>query len=403
MHEKLYTCCCATRVNCSVAVPWCALDNLSDTCWKNKTLFALAVLTASGISFAQSSVTLFGVVDAGYASAKTGAETKNRLVNSGYNSSRIGFRGTEDLGGGLKASFWLEAGVNNDDGSGSATNSNNQAIGSGTSANLVGADAKPGSVVGGSQGLTFNRRSTVSLEGSFGEIRLGRDYTPQFWNHTFFDPFGTNGIGSQLSPVTAAGITAVRASNSIGYISPKFNGLQVQLQTYLGETGSVATAATTSAFENVPDAGNGNAIRVTYDAGALSLAVATAKTTAAVGTDITSTNYAGSYNFGVVKLMASVSTDEVTGQVDTKGYVVGATAPLGSGSVRFAMSETKKDAAKSNKTAIGYVYGLSKRTDLYATYAYVKNEGGAKVSLNGTTGVANTKSSGYDFGIKHSF
>ena len=83
----------------------------------------------------------------------------------------------------MSASFWLEAGLDNDDGHGAATNSNNQPSGAGAG-------------VDGRQGLTFNRRSTVSLAGGWGELRLGRDYTPQFWNLTVFDPFGTNGVGT---------------------------------------------------------------------------------------------------------------------------------------------------------------------------------------------------------------
>jgi predicted porin len=86
-----------------------------------KSLVALAVLAASGAAMAQSSVTLFGVVDAAYAVGNGSLTDKTQLRNSGYNSSRLGFRGVEDLGGGMKASFWLEAGVNNDDGTGSAS------------------------------------------------------------------------------------------------------------------------------------------------------------------------------------------------------------------------------------------------------------------------------------------
>jgi predicted porin len=86
-----------------------------------KSLIALAVLAASGAAMAQSSVTLFGVVDATIRYVDTSSVGGNwSLTNSGYNSSRLGFRGTEDLGGGLSASFWLEAGVNNDNGTGSA-------------------------------------------------------------------------------------------------------------------------------------------------------------------------------------------------------------------------------------------------------------------------------------------
>ncbi|WP_253261936.1 porin [Ramlibacter montanisoli] len=97
-----------------------------------KSLIALAVMAAAGAASAQSSVTLFGIVDATYqnlrsdGTAAAGSNKLSRLHNSGYNSSRLGFRGTEDLGGGMSASFWLEAGVNNDDGTGAASNVNNR-------------------------------------------------------------------------------------------------------------------------------------------------------------------------------------------------------------------------------------------------------------------------------------
>ena len=77
-----------------------------------KSLIALAVLAAAGTASAQSSVTLFGIVDATIQRVNNdGGPSVTRLTNSGYNSSRLGFRGTEDLGGGLSASFWLEAGA----------------------------------------------------------------------------------------------------------------------------------------------------------------------------------------------------------------------------------------------------------------------------------------------------
>ena len=326
-------------------------------------------------------MTLFGVVDAAYAKGSGSVSDKTALKNSGYNSSRIGFRGTEDLGGGLKASFWLEAGVNNDDGSGSGTNTNNQSSG-----------AIAGTTTVGSQGLTFNRRSTVSLEGGFGELRLGRDYTPQFWTETAFDPFGTNGLAGSIA-ATKGGLTGVRASNSIGYLSPSFNGVKVWVQTYMGENNSDAVAKV----------GDGNAIRVTYDAGPLSLAYATSSTTTGAGVKNETSNIGASYDLGMIKLIGQTNKTKVTGDADIDGYVFGATAPLGKGTARFSMGETDKAGTKSNMTAIGYVYGLSKRTDLYATYARVTNKGGATLALNGAKTAADQSSSGYDFGIKHSF
>src|SRR5262245_59230432 len=124
-----------------------------------KSLLALAALTAfAGAASAQSTVTLFGVVDQAVFSAKNGANSMKGLASNQLNSNRLGFRGVEDLGGGLRAGFWLESAMANDTG-------------------LAG---------GGNTGLDFQRRSTVSLMGGFGELRLGRDYDPSFWNYTVF-------------------------------------------------------------------------------------------------------------------------------------------------------------------------------------------------------------------------
>src|SRR5947209_7985472 len=146
-----------------------------------KSLIAIAALaaTAAGPVLAQSSVTLFGIVDTNLAHGSGTASSKTQLTNSGYNSSRLGFRGVEDLGGGMSASFWLEAGLNTDNGTGAGTNTNNQTTGAAPAA-------------AGGQGMTFNRRATVSLTGNWGELRLGRDYTPQYWTLGLFDPFGNN-------------------------------------------------------------------------------------------------------------------------------------------------------------------------------------------------------------------
>ena len=181
-----------------------------------KSLVALAALAVAGVASAQSSVTMFGVVDttiSGFSNKSEGVlgqsvtTSQTMMRSGGYNSSRLGFRGTEDLGGGLAVGFWLEGAVNTDDGTGAAT--------------------------GG--GFNFQRRSTVSLSNAMGELRLGRDFVPTYWNDTVFDPFGTNGVGTNListasgynnpgSTISQGGFTAntnyFRASNSIGYFLP---------------------------------------------------------------------------------------------------------------------------------------------------------------------------------------
>ena len=348
-----------------------------------KSLIALAVLAASGAAMAQSSVTLFGVVDATYAYGSGSVSNKSQLTNSGYNSSRLGFRGVEDLGGGMSASFWLEAGVNNDNGSGGTTSTNNQGA----------------SGVTGGGGLTFNRRSTVSLNGGFGEVRLGRDYTPQFWNLTVFDPFGTNGVGTtQTLNSSLGGPTTIRASNSIGYFLPgNLGGFYGQAQYYLGENNSNAA--------NKKD-GNGLALRAGYANGPINAAIAFSETKFLTG-NIKAVNLGGQYDLGMAKIMAHYNQDKISGGNDGKGFLIGGLIPVGAGEVRLAYSTYKIDTVgadpRTNKLALGYVHNLSKRTALYATYAHLTNKNGAAQALNGAVTGVNSNSNGYDFGIRHSF
>ncbi len=343
-----------------------------------KTLIALATLAAATGAMAQSSVTLFGVADLAYTQSKTGSATTSSMSDSGIASSRIGFRGEEDLGGGMKAGFWLEAGTNPDNGTGDATNNNNQAVAAFNA--TTGANAP---VRAGTQGLTFNRRSTLSLMSGMGELRLGRDYTPHFWNHTVYDPFGTNGSGSSVANnvnADAANLTGVRASNSIGYLSPSFSGFAVQLQTYLGENVSTGTKA-----------GSGTSLRATYTQGPVSLAVANGSTTTGAGTSWKATNFGGSYDLGVAKVMALASTDKISNTTDMKGFLVGATAPLGAGVAKIAFSNLKQaTATDTDKIAVGYVYNLSKRSSVYGTFANTKPKTGDKTNA-------------FDLGVSHSF
>jgi predicted porin len=354
--------------------------NLGENSMK-KTLVAIAALAASVGAMAQSSVTLFGVVDATFAYGKGSVDKKTQLTNSGLNSSRLGFKGTEDLGGGMKASFHLEAALNNDNGTSGGTSLNNQ------------------TAVAGNGGLIFGRRSTVSLGGNMGEARLGRDYTPHFWNQTVYDVFGTNGVGTTQTQVSSiGGPTQVRASNSIGYLTPGgLGGFSGQIQYYLGENNSLPAP--------VKSDGNGLSLRAAYDNGPISAAFAYGKTKFAAG-NIATTNFGASYDLGVVKLSGLYDQDKVSGGATGKGFNIGLTAPVGPGEIRTAFSTYKTDAAgtpKTNKFAIGYVYNVSKRTAVYTTLARVSNKGGATSSLNGSNTAADGSSTGFDLGLRHSF
>jgi predicted porin len=350
-----------------------------------KSLVALAALAVAGAASAQSSVTLFGIVDAavGYQSTD-GVGSASGLVNSGYNSSRLGFRGVEDLGGGLSASFWLEAGINNDNGSFGTTNTN------GTAASGSG---------GG--GLTFNRRSTVSLSGGFGEIRIGRDYTPTFWNDTVFDPFGTVGVGTNVlssaagARHTAQGVsTYVRSSNTVGYFLPSnLGGFYGQVQYGFDE-------------QTVGSAGQYKGLRFGYQAGPINVALAWGQTTATPTVDVETVNLGASYDLGVAKILGEWGRIEDT--TDTDGWLLGVSVPVGAGEIRAAYSRATTDAVgadpRATKIALGYVHNLSKRTALYATYARISNKNGSALAVGGLVGgAAGADSKGYEFGVRHSF
>jgi len=343
-----------------------------------KTLIALAAVAATGAAFAQSTVTLFGIVDAGYASVKNSstptavATKKSGITNSGINSSRLGFRGEEDLGGGMKAGFWLETQLQND------------------------SDATA---------VTFARRSTVSLMGGFGEVRIGRDYTPTFWNTTVYDAFGTNGIGQAATPglMGATNTTAVRSNNSVSYFTPAMSGFSAQVMVGFGE--ALQTSGTPSV-----KTGDYMGLRGGYAAGPLSVHAAYGKLEGATdAADIKTTNFGASYDLGMIKPALFIG-NEKNSTTKISAVEVSATAPVGPGSVRVAYSkyDLKNDPAEATKFALGYVYDLSKRTAVYGTFARTTNKGGATLAVanNGLTNAAANaggKSTGYEVGVRHSF
>ncbi len=358
----------------------------------NKSLIAVAMLAAAGAASAQSSVTLFGVVDAVIQHGSGSLSSINRLGSGALSSSILGFRGIEDLGGSLKAGFHLEADVAADNGQGGASNINNQPVGAGAAVN-------------GRQGLIFNRRSTVSIGGDWGELRLGRDYTPHYVNQGVYDPFGNVGVGvSQTQASTIGSSTEVRASNSVSYLyGHGFNmdpvgtsGPNMQVMYYMGENNSNAA--------NSKD-GDGYSLRVGYNAGPFTTGISSGLTKYLAG-DIRFTNAAASYNFDVAKLFVLLTRESVAGGATGKGYLFGGYVPVGANLIRMSYSRFETDAATNPKTAklaLGYVHYLSKRTALYATVAHARNSGSATASLNGSTTAAGTSSTGYDLGLRHRF
>ena len=334
-----------------------------------KSLLALAALTAfAGVASAQSSVTLFGIVDLSVNSVKNGSLSQKLLSSDQLNSNRLGFRGVEDLGGGMRAGFHLEGAMSPDNGN--------------------------------AGGQTWQRRSTVSLMGGFGEIRLGRDYTPSFWNYTIFDPFGTNGMGSSLnivSTLSSGATTLVRANNTVGYFLPAAGGVYGQVQVAAGE----------GATGNKYFGG-----RLGYAGGPVNVAVAYGKTdkTGAMIDDYTDINFGGSFNMGFMSLMGTYSKRDYSTS-DQKNIMVGVTVPFGQSTLKASYNKASGSAQslEAKQIAFGYQYDLSKRTAIYATVSSLNNDGNATTGARFTIGQgpAQTRggdsSKGYNLGVRHSF
>lgn len=322
-----------------------------------KSLIALAVLAASGAAMAQSSVTLYGVVDIGFASEDNGTTSATRLDSGNLNGSRFGFKGSEDLGGGLAAVFTLENGFATD----------------------TGAQASATSF--------FNRQSFVGLTGGFGAVKLGRQMNPVYLNSGTFDPFANALAGDTSRLINYQGS---RTDNAITYAYAA-NGFRGEVQYGLGEV-----------------AGNNSASRtvaglVGYKAGAVDVVLTTQNTNNATDTDSTKvTLLGGNYNFGVVKAYATVAWEKGAGTLDQRDVVVGLTAPVGAGKVIVSYIK-KTDNAVANKdanqVAVGYTYDLSKRTALYTSYSRLSNDANAayKVAAAGNTDKL------FNAGVRHSF
>ena len=340
-----------------------------------KSLIALAVLAASGAAMAQSSVTLFGVVDAAV-SHVSATNSVSGLTPSGNSSSRLGFRGVEDLGGGLSAGFWLEGGLSNDDGSG-----------------------KAGGATG--PGFEFKRRSTISLMGSFGEIRLGREHKIGYDKPSSYDPFGQVGLGQ------AAGFAnGDRTNNGISYRTPgNLGGFFGQAHYAFGETAGDNSAnsyvALAGGFENGP-------LSVTVAGDQLKDSAVVAPG-AIAGTTLKTFSVGASYDLGMVK-PSFIYHNVKQGDAKYNLMMLGLTAPVGPGNLvaSYSRYDVKNSNADSDQISVGYVYALSKRTAVYGTYAHLNNKNASARSLS-TSGMGSVTVNrgenvdGYQVGIRHSF
>ena len=340
-----------------------------------KSLLALAVLGAyAGLATAQSSVTLFGIVDLNARYVKNDGQSRRiSLSQDGINSSRLGFRGIEDLGGGLRAGFWLEAGINPDTGvAGSATG-----------------------------GKFFNRRSTVSLINQMGELRLGRDYTPTFWNQTIFDAFGTNGLGSSTNVAQIGTSVGVRQDNSIGYFLPSnIGGFYGQAMVGAGESGTTLDRP-----------GRHISGRIGFAAGPFDIAASIGHQRYATTNERQKTyNVGGSYDFGFLKLLGYYQRDDydLADAKETR-MSISTLFKMGQGEIHLGYDRDKLDVAGGDSTVdqikATYQYNLSKRTAMYGTVSRLANKDLTSSALGGgfTPITPGGDSKGFEVGLRHIF
>ncbi len=354
-----------------------------------KSLIALAALaTVATAAQAQSSVTVYGIVDSGYLSTDGGdASNKAKFITGGgLSSSRWGLRGTEDLGGGLSANFVLESAITADDGTSSG----------------------------------FTRTATVGLNSSTsGALAIGRQNRLDYDAIISIDPFGAANIGGAVNVayITSgiAGVKAGRVSDAVKYVSPTFAGLTASFQQAWGEVAGDSAASRSQAFKL--DYTNGNfAATAVHNVG-----------NNAGGTTFDRVTIAGgSYNFNVVKVFAGYLEREVS-KVDPKikstyvGAIVPVTAKLNlhaqvtkvensastGAQSAVATLATPVNANDADVYALGATYAFSKRTTAYAIYAQANNDAQGKVlatNLGAATAVTTGKDhKAYTVGLRHSF
>lgn len=355
---------------------------------KQTIIVAAAAAVCSGGALAQSSVTIGGVMDAAARSvANSGGGSVKSLVSGANSTSRLYFRGNEELGNGLSAGFWIESGIN---------------IDAGTSS-------------GGTQ--FWDRRATLSLASKpAGEVRLGRDYTPTYTTWSRHDVFshvgvaGSNNFSSaaQQGPIrNAFGTnpnTTVRSSNSVQYILPAgLGGVEGALMLAAGEGGTAA---------------NGQHKLI---GGRLAWQTKVFGVSAAYATTENDLTASGKFKDGVIGANGAIGPVRLTAalrryeqsQAKQTNLMLGALGSIGATDLKLSylqanlqgrVGATSIDNNDARQIGLGVVYNLSKRTGLYAQAARIENEGTATFVIpGGTTLPAGGRSTGWEAGLRHNF
>ena len=311
-----------------------------------KSLIALAVLGFAGAAMAQSSVTLYGVADAGVGKIEAGSPAGNdasdktefisgSMMNNG--TSRLGVRGVEDLGGGLKAGFQFETGLDLDN--------------------------------GGNSGAFWSRQANIWLGGNWGTVKLGRQFTPSFLTTSTFELTGTANYSVLGNTYNYAGI-GLRANSAFSYATPSFGGF----------TGALAYVTKTDLA--TPKAAYD--LGLMYANGPIGVGVSVNK----FSTSKTNYQAGAKYSFGNFALAGSYTQASNAAKAVRRGFGIGGSANFGAFTVTLDLTRDTKNEWTGKKYTNGVVeakYALSKRTFVY----------GAFLRLDDTNN--------YGIGVRHNF
>jgi predicted porin len=355
-----------------------------------KTVFALAMLSAfaGGAAAAESSVTIYGIVDAGVVHEDKGAAASDAKpggaktsLNSGLQSgSRLGFKGSEDLGGGLSAIFTLENGFNVDDGT------TTQSI------TVPATKTAPAQT----QSRLFGRQAWVGLSGGFGALKLGRQNTPMRTAVESIDPFGI-GMAGSLDKYFNDNGGGFRMDNAVNYMTPALGGFFAQAAYGFGETAGDTSASRQVGFSTGYADGPINAL-VAYHNINGDVATGGSNRTTLVG---------ATYDFKVAKVNFGYEwskADNLAGVTtgDARDLMIGGSVPFGASAVIGSYIRHKNQLASDggyNHLAFGYTYSLSKRTNLYASLGRTSNDSASAKNVD----LAGENYSVYMFGLRHKF
>jgi predicted porin len=338
---------------------------------RTRLLIIIALAFGSSAADAQSSVTLYGVIDEFVQFANVGGKANTvAMGSSGQWASRIGFRGSEDIGGGNSINFVLENGF----------------------VPTSGALVDPTSL--------FNRQAWIGASGGWGETRLGRLNSPVYLTEARLDAFGAV---TQASGMNNFSTFVVRTSNTLAYISPTLAGLQASAYFGLGVNGGFRTPGSNYQFS------------VTYDMKGFAAAYATQGVWNNTGTTLDRATFASaSYTYGPGALYLGFHRSQWSDvRVDVRAYSVSFRYTFSPALYVSAGYARLVDATSQGNDASEYAallnYALSKRTNIYAALSYIDNQNKSNKTLAGAVNAgiplayAGANPKALQLGIAHKF